>query len=92
MGGRPKGLRNAMPANRGRLWMAVTDDEYELPIAVALSQRELGEMLNVNHEVISHRYYRGIRGSCTRMQYKICKVDIGKEEFKKLIQYECNIK
>lgn len=34
------------------LWMAVTADEYELPIAVADTARELGEMIgSTKHNV-----------------------------------------
>lgn len=45
------------------IWMAVTADDYELPIVVAKTSRELAEKMNVKQSTIScmeSRYRRGI--------------------------------
>lgn len=36
-----------------KLYLYVTNDEYELPIAVGRTQRELADMLGVTHHVVS---------------------------------------
>lgn len=85
---RLKGSASRVPANRGVLWLAVTNDEYELPIAVALSQRELGEMLKTDHTNISKTFRVYGRQSSAHMQYLVYKVRIGKKEFQKIINLE----
>lgn len=34
------------------LWLAVTPDEYELPLAVADTARELGNMVGINGDTV----------------------------------------
>lgn len=45
------------------LWMAVTADEYELPIAVADTAKALGEMLGVGKSNIENCAWRERSGS-----------------------------
>ena len=40
-----------------KLYLKVTDDEYELPVAVADTMPELAEMVGVNHKTV----YRGVK-------------------------------
>lgn len=44
------------------LWLAVTADEYELPLAVADTSRELGKMLGLSHNTIEVAAYRDVSG------------------------------
>lgn len=44
------------------IWMAVDTDEYELPIAVASSARELGQMLGTDGHNIETRFYKDCNG------------------------------
>lgn len=88
--GRKKGSKATAPLNRGVLWLAVTNDKYELPIAVALSQRELGELLKTDHTNISKTFRVYGRQSSAHMQYLVYKVEIGKKEFKELVEAEIN--
>ena len=51
------------------VWMKVSKDEYELPLAVADSLAELAKMLNVSRYTIASsycRYARGEKWSCYR--------------------------
>ena len=50
-------------SRKGYLWMAVTADEYEHPIAIADSSTELAEMLGVDPSTIRtnlHRHKNGV--------------------------------
>lgn len=55
------------------LWMKVTNDKYELPIAIAESAYELADMLGINANVIysqmSH-FKAGRTKSCPYIQIK----------------------
>lgn len=54
------------------LWMAVEADEYELPIAVADSARELGEIFGLKKDVIMTSALRGHSGKISgRKYYKV---------------------
>lgn len=58
------------------IWLAVTPDKYELPIAVADTAAELSKMLGLHSKAVTKFYYlhrRGIYKNCTK--YKIVKVD-----------------
>ena len=46
-----------------RVWMAVTPDEYELPIALADSSRELAERMGTTVSAIVNRISRERRGA-----------------------------
>ncbi len=55
------------------IWMAVTTDRLELPLAVADTARELGEMLGVSQNAICSRLCKGHSGKL--LGYKIVKVE-----------------
>lgn len=44
-------------------WMAVTADEFELPLAVADTSRELAKMVGISHSTIEVNAYRGVSGT-----------------------------
>lgn len=54
------------------IWMKVTSDEYELPIAVADSAQELADMLGINKSnimsCISHSKSNGYRSCYMRLK------------------------
>lgn len=57
------------------LWIAVTPDEYELPLAVANSSWELGRMMGVKGNVIRRQFNNHQRGKLKKWtKYKIVKV------------------
>lgn len=59
------------------LWMAVTPDELELPIAVADTGRELNEMLGVKGNVVQKMLCWTKQGKIKKhYKYKIVKVKI----------------
>lgn len=61
------------------LWLAVTPDKYELPIAVADTAAELGRMLGKNGNFISKMYSCHNKGKHKKWtKYKIIKLKIGK--------------
>lgn len=47
-----------------RIWMKVTDDEYELPLYVADSARELAKMLGLKTDSVKSLAYKGRVGIC----------------------------
>lgn len=58
-----------------KLYICITHDKYELPIAVADSVNELSEMLGVKPGTIYHglrRFEIGLQQWC---QYKVVEVD-----------------
>ena len=56
------------------IWMAVEPDEYELPIAVADTARELGEMLGTTKGNIESSVHLGFNGK--RTGRKFIKIEI----------------
>lgn len=56
------------------LFMAVTSDEYELPIAVATSAAELGRMCGVKANTVHHMIYMEKHDIC-KSRYKKVEVD-----------------
>ena len=59
------------------LWMAVTPDEYELPIAVADTTRELSKMLGLKGNFIPKMYCLHKKGVYKDWSwYKIVKVEL----------------
>lgn len=59
------------------LWMAVTPDEYELPIAVADAAMELGRMLGMKGNLVSKKYCEHNSGKTKRWRkYKIIKIEV----------------
>lgn len=51
------------------LWLCCEADEYELPIAVADTARELGEMVGSNKHNVELNALRGYNGRCTGMKF-----------------------
>ncbi len=47
------------------IWLAVTPDEYELPIAVADSAKELADMLGISTPTVKTSVLRHSDGSLT---------------------------
>lgn len=61
------------------LWMAVEADEYELPIAVADTARELGAIYGVTADTVITLERGNYSGSKTGMKY----VKVRNEEWRK---------
>ena len=57
------------------IWMAVTADEYELPIRVADTARELAELMGVSANSIHSFVSRGDNGAYTGIRYVKVEVD-----------------
>lgn len=58
------------------LWLAVTPDKYELPIAVADTARELGRILGASGNLITKIYCMHNKGHYEKWtKYKIVKVE-----------------
>ena len=62
------------------LWMAVSNDEYELPYIVEPSARLLGDKMHVNTQtIVSSARSRNLRRSIIDKSIKIVKVKIERE-------------
>ena len=57
------------------IWMKVTMDEYELPVAVAESCRELSEMVGVTVNNIRSSYSKYKSGQRKTCQYRKVEVE-----------------
>ena len=57
------------------VYMKVTDDEYELPVAVANSVEELARILNVKPDTISGCISRYNRGLANHSAYRKVEID-----------------
>ena len=58
------------------LWLAVTPDKYELPIAVADTARELSRLMGLHDGAVRQMYHRQSTGKIKVAQkYRIFKVD-----------------
>lgn len=62
-----------MRKTRGALYLAVTPDRFELPVAVAGSAGELAQMMGASRKIISEAICRGSSG--IRRGYKVYKID-----------------
>jgi hypothetical protein len=51
------------------LYLAVTSDEYELPVAVADTTKELAAMTGRNHKSIKSCISRGFNGKSTGIKF-----------------------
>lgn len=59
------------------LWLAVTPDALELPIAVADSMSELAAVLKTSISSVSHKYHKHERGKAVKwVDYKIIRVEV----------------
>ncbi|MDD4564800.1 MAG: hypothetical protein PHE79_04915 [Eubacteriales bacterium] len=61
-----------------RLYLAVTPDRYELPIAVCQSADELGQCLGVEGKTILKNLCRKESGK--RRGYKLMRIEVGEDE------------
>ena len=73
-------MRLAMSLNlKGKMgkyiWMAVEADEYELPLAVAETAAELGEMVGVSWHTIRNCIYKGYAGEQSGRKYVKVRID-----------------
>lgn len=59
------------------VWMEVTRDRYQLPVAVAESLQELAAMVGVKPESITQHISRVKHGRVKRERF--CKVEVDKE-------------
>lgn len=57
------------------LWLEVTQDEFELPVAVAGDQHELARMRGVTPEHIKYNWYAYMHGRTTRCKYRRVEVE-----------------
>jgi DNA-binding transcriptional regulator YhcF (GntR family) len=60
-----------------KLYMCVTKDEYELPIAVADTQAELARMLGVRLNTVNRAYHCLRSGKYKDSQYKEIEIEEG---------------
>lgn len=58
-----------------RLYVYVSDDEYELPIAVGDTMRELAKLLGVSEASVRQAYYRKRKNKVQKSQYIIVEVE-----------------
>ena len=62
------------------IWMAVTPDEYELPMAVADTASELSIILGLKKHSVTELYHKHNKGILKQYdKYKIVKVEDTKE-------------
>ena len=57
------------------IWVACTNDKYQLPVFIGNSADELGELLGVSRQAI----YNAIARNGGSNGYKIARVDVSKE-------------
>lgn len=73
-----------------RLWMAVTHDRLELPIAVGRTQNELALMIGTTSNCLSSLYLRQEfrHKKRQRLNYRVVMVDIPDDEYSMEDDYE----
>lgn len=57
------------------IWLAVEADKYELPLAVAETATELGEMVGVSWHTIRNCIYKGYAGEQSGRKYMKVRID-----------------
>ena len=67
-------IKQALRGEGMVLWLKVTKDEYELPLAVAESSKELEQMLGLSRRTVSKQIWNAER-SKTKCQYIKIEVD-----------------
>ena len=67
-------IKQALRGEGMVLWMKVTKDEYELPLAVAESSKELEQMLGLSRKSVSKQIWNAERTK-TKCQYIKIEVD-----------------
>ena len=64
-----------------KLWLLVSEDKYELPLCVAETARELGEMIGVNELRIINTVAQYKRRGKTFCRYVKLEFDDDKEDY-----------
>lgn len=64
--------------SRGLLWMAVTADELELPVAVADTAKELSVMLGMTNNGVLANISRGRKNAKGGLRY--VRVEVGNDD------------
>ena len=64
--------------NKGLLWMAVTADELELPVAVADTAKELSSMLGLTGNGVLANICRGRKNARGGLRY--VRVEVGSDD------------
>lgn len=62
-----------------KLYMAVTADEYELPLAVETSVRDLAKFNKIKPQTVSHYLVKEYSGRNTGIRYVKVEVEGGEE-------------
>lgn len=62
-----------------KLYLCVTNDKYELPLAVAETQAELAEMRHVDHTTISAALRRKFKKHNINKKHKYVEVEVDDE-------------
>lgn len=62
-----------------KLWMAVTPDIYELPLAIADTAKSLAKMLGVTESNVCHLWHRKRKGDI-RCKYYIYRIEVEDED------------
>ena len=62
------------------VYMEITKDEYELPLAIADSVKELGSIIGVKPGLISDSIYQVKTQKIKKKSARFIRVDIGDEE------------
>lgn len=61
--------------NTMKIWMEITKDEYELPIVVADSRKELAEMVGVEPSYISSHIGHYKRGRLKKPRFIVVEIE-----------------
>lgn len=62
------------------LWLEVTNDKYELPVAVADTSDELGRMVGVTGNTIRKMVYKHRKGLVDHTRYILLRIDDNDED------------
>lgn len=68
-------MKSRSCVKKSRLWLAVTADSLELPLAVCDSQKELAECFGLSMESVKKAVYRGSDGCMSGRRYIKVEVD-----------------
>ena len=70
-----KSQKKLIKPKKDLIWMACTNDKYQLPVVVGNTAKELGELLGVSSQAIENAVYRGGKSK----GFNIVCVDISSE-------------
>ena len=68
-GRQPERNGEVMPVGKKALYIAISRDQYELPVAVADNTRELGRMIRVSPETIASHITLAAKGKIKKQKY-----------------------